>query len=216
MSPLESKQYLASPTEVEETTKEVLDARLTLKSGRATYLKMVVAKTQANLGMDPRSTAAASRRINDEKRTEHLLALKRAHKEYYDIVKATVSARIRPGKERNAATGFARTSMNAIVKWVRAGYDITCLAPAKVTKYELEQAVLKHKTPSQKILANRVSKFLMKLSARITDLGKTDKLAAREAAKAGAAELTALAESLSDGRKLRTGITSSRGLHAPA
>lgn len=213
---LESKHYLASPTEVEAITRAVLEARTTGGESRASYLKALVAKTQSNLGQTPRAHAVAVKQISKEQRAEQLAALKTAHIEYYAIVKTTVSALIKPGKARNSATNFARTSLATVVKWVRAGNDVTCLAPSRVTKYELEQAVKKQKAPSQTILANRVTKYLSELRTRIAELSKADKAAAHKAAVSGAAELTALALDLGGRTPHRGTVRAERRPHVSA
>lgn len=173
---LESKHYLASPTEVEAITKAVLEARTTGGENRASYLKALVAKTRDNLGLPPRERhAPAGAPLSAEKRDEHLRALEAAHAEYYAIVDTTARAIVGKGDALNAATNFARTATSTVRSWIRVGGDIARIAPGKVTKAYLQTVARTSKKTSSRVLTNRVNKYADKFMLQVVKLGEADK-----------------------------------------
>lgn len=217
MSPVESKHCLATPTEIRALTRKVLDAHITGDESRAWYLKALVAKTLALIDTAGRRKATSA---------EQLAALEAAHKEYYKDVMAAVRERIGPGKPPilntkgkpytvNSASNFARSSLATLVAWIRLGNNITRLTPATVTKSAITKEVKQQRQPSLTIVANRALKAGKKMLAEVDELSASDKQAALKTIDEFIAELEAKRHECG-GRKIRTGISSGRGLHIPA
>lgn len=179
---LESKHYLASSTEVEAITKAVLEARATGGESRASYLKVLVAKTRERLGMPPRQRhAPAIGHLSTQKRDEHVAALKSVHKELYAIVDATVRSLGRTGKTLNRDTNFARTAVSTVKSWIRVGGDIARLAPGMVTKSYLATVARSTKKTSPKVLTNRVRKYADRFMLQVVKLDDLNRDIARAA-----------------------------------
>lgn len=214
---LESKHFVASPTDVEEITKAVLDAQLTGTGGRADYLKALIATTQHALGSPPKQRNAPSSKIVAETRVRHLLALEETHKIFYGSVDKAAREILglgRNAKELNRRTNFARSAMSTVRAWIRVGNDITGLAAARVTKSSLAVIAKKQKVTSPKVLTNRVRKYQNRFLQNVIKLSETDKDAARETLETIMAKLQATLDTMRTDTVHRR--RSDRGLHAAA
>src|SRR5690242_1993333 len=122
---LESKHYVATAEDVAAIAREVLNAQKQGSEGRATYLRALIATTQAELGQNPRQRSGEIAKVKDEARDEQLAALEKVNERFYAIVVRIAKDKIegpdRGGRELNRRTTFARTSLSAIRRWVRAG-----------------------------------------------------------------------------------------------
>lgn len=225
MSPLESKHFIASPTDVAVITKAVLDARLRNTGSRADYFKALLATTQAALGVAPRQRQVTNpTKIPEKVWSKHLAALEEQNKIFYDEVVKTTKEFLGPNydpDELQSSTGFARSSVSTLRTWIRAGNDITDLVAAKTKKSELGKAAKKQKRTSPRVLSNRVRKHGDRFQAAIAKVGEAklaeaDAAAVRENLEAVKASIQQTLDKLNGGRKIRASVSSSRGLHAPA
>lgn len=195
---LESKHFVASPTDVEAITKAVLDAQLSNREGRATYLKALIATTQDALGILSKAHRGATGKTSAETRVQQILAVEQTHKVFYAAV--CKAARDHLGKrsaiELNRATNFARSNKSMLVRWLRAGNDIAGLSAAKVTKASLAVEAARARTPSVKILTNRARRITDSSLATIKKLIAADPRAGQAAARALAEKLAALASAV--------------------
>jgi hypothetical protein len=182
---LESKHYLASPTDVEAITRSVLEAQTKNSGGRATYLMALIATTQHALGIAPRQRQAPnSGKISRELREKHLAALDAQNEIFYAAVmkaaREILGANIDP-IELNRRTNFARSAVSTVRRWIRIGNDITTLVAAKTTKSSLAVAARREKQTSPKVLTNRVRKYGDRFLLTVVKLGESDAKIAREA-----------------------------------
>lgn len=100
-------------------------------AGRTTYLRTLLAATQAELGKKGQEPPV------------QLAALKTVHERFYALVLDAAEPFVPKGtKDRavalHARANFARTSLSALRGHVRAGGDLATLTPAKVTKASLK------------------------------------------------------------------------------
>jgi hypothetical protein len=180
---LESKHYVATAEDVAAIARDVLNAQKEGSEGRATYLRALVATTQAELGLSPRQRSGEIGKVKDEERDAQLAALEAVNKRFYAIVIKLAKERIegpdRGGLQLNRRTGFARSSMATVRKWVRAGNDITTVVASRVTKRMLTVAG-RRKGPSAKVLGNQTRRYSTRLESTLSSLAQADLDAAKE------------------------------------
>lgn len=185
MTSLETKGYVASDADIEALVKQVLSASQDVESGRATYLRSLVATTQNELGAKPRVRSSGKiPKLTPEQIEGQLAALAKTHARFYEHVVKVASADIPAGKtqalELNRRTNFARSAVSTVRGWIKDGNDITAVAAVRVTKAQLavRAGPRKARPPNVKRLkaaAERQSKGLIKT---LLELAESDKEAA--------------------------------------
>jgi hypothetical protein len=184
MSSLETRHYVATLEDVAAITREVIAAQKSGQQSRNTYLSAVIATTQKELGERPRLRSASPMKLSEEERAEQLAALESVGERFYGaVVKAArelIGGADRGGRELNRRTTFARTSLSAIRRWVKAGNDITSLVAGRTTKAALATPG-RRKGPSVKVLGNQTRRYGSRLEKTLSTLAQADAEAAREA-----------------------------------
>lgn len=177
------KQQAAALERVTAIAKEVLNAQKQGSEGRANYLRELVLATQLELGQNPRQRSGEISKVKDEEREEQLTALETVHSRFYAIVMRIARDKIegpdRGGLQLNRRTGFARSSMSTIRKWVRAGNDVTGLVASRIIKRMLVIPG-RRKGPSVKVLGNQARRYGTSLEATLVTFAHADADAARE------------------------------------
>jgi hypothetical protein len=175
---LETKHYVATLEDVADITREIISAQKAGAEGRATYLRVLIATTQSELGQHPRQRTVDTAKLSDAERETQLAALETVGKRFYDVVtkaaKALIDGPDRGGLELNRRTTFARTSLSAIRRWVTAGNDITNLAAGRTTKASLVVAG-RRKAPTAKVLSNQTKRYAARLERTLATLAITDR-----------------------------------------
>src|SRR5487761_521159 len=146
---------------------------------RQTYLRVLAARTIQALGAPLRANNAKGGKLTEEEQTPPMAALEATHATLYAIVTAVADDSLAdvPSKdralERNRRTNFARTALYAIRAYVKAGRDLTALAPARITK----PALAVRATPAQaspKRLRSRVARLSKGFMAAVLELAEND------------------------------------------
>lgn len=154
MRTLETRSFVATPADVESVARQ----HITGMQVPATYLRMLIATTQSELGVEPRQrTAARIGKLDADTLTLHLTALDAVHDRFYTIVLRVAQESYKGARERNAATNFARTAVSTLRSWIRANHDIRDLAAARATKESLRRA-----TPTRSRAGPRRTRGLVK------------------------------------------------------
>lgn len=185
MSSLEAKKYVATLEDVARITRDVLEAHKLRTGGVATYLSSLIATTIAELGENPRQRAGGSTgKLSAEETAEQLAALQTVSDRFYAVVVKTAREKIdtpdKGGLILNKRTGFARSSLSTVRKWVRHGNDITSLVPGRTTKAALYIPSRRKGGPSPKVLGNRSRRFAVGLETALKALAAADRGAAVE------------------------------------
>lgn len=151
---------------------------------RGTYLQTLTAEVQRELGVEPRTNNATKRgRLSNEAQATQLAAIAAVHARFYAIVVDTVEKSLAgiPSKEwpseKNRRTNFARTALYAVRLYVRAGKDLTAVAPGKLTKSALAVTVV-GTTASPRRLKGRVERASKAFVKSLLALSEADKDAA--------------------------------------
>lgn len=172
-------------TQVRDLTAAYIAANGTLDATKTTYLRTLLTETLHELKAEPRTNNGKARRnLTDEQRAVQLAAIAAVHARFYAIVNEVVDASLSnvPSKdhvlERNRRTNFARTAVYALRLYVRAGKDLTLVAPARATKSTLA-VTLAPPIRSPKRLKNRVERASKAFVTALLELGESDQATAR-------------------------------------
>lgn len=172
-------------TTVRDLTTAYVEALASTENTRTTYLRMLVEETQRELGAQPRTNNATKRakQLSDDDRARQLTALATVHARFYAIVNEVVDASLKEvhakdrALEKNRRTNFARTAIYAIRMYVRAGKDLTALAPGKLSKSSLAVAVAPAALTPRR-LKGRVERASKAFVTSLLALGEADRDAA--------------------------------------
>lgn len=190
MSSLDSRNFVATPADIAAIAKAYSEALDSSANTRGTYLRALIATTQHELGAKPRvrSSAEDSPTLDKAAVEIQLAALEQVNANFYEIVLDNVSG---SPEERNRRSGFARSAVSTVRAYVRAGFDITLLAAARVTKAALAAAVptRKPRQVSVTVLRNRADRTLATLYKIGDALAKADKGQAVEVLEAAMSKL---------------------------
>lgn len=153
---------------------------------RTTYLRTLVDASIRELGIEPRANSVrkGAKSINQEEQARQLAAVAAVHARFYLIVNEVVDASLAdvPSAEhtleRNRRTNFARTALYAVRLFIRAGKDLTAVAPKRVTKSAL---AVESRPPvrSPVRLKSRVERASKVFVTALLELGEADQSAAR-------------------------------------
>lgn len=136
MRTLESRSFVATPADVETLARQ----HITGLQIPVTYLRVLIASTQSELGSEPRQrTSPRIGKLDADTTALHLTALNAVHDRFYTIVLRVAHETYKGARERNAATNFARTAVSTLRSWIKAGHDIRDLAAAKASKESLRR-----------------------------------------------------------------------------
>lgn len=132
---IERRNWLATPADMRDLgAKSAQGLKLVTHVG-STFLKCLVANTQAALDITPRLRTVSRDAISDEERSEQNKAIKGVFQSFYENFVEGLPADVKRDKLRlKSAVAFAHSARSELKTWLQAGHDVTTLAPAKVTK----------------------------------------------------------------------------------
>jgi molybdenum-dependent DNA-binding transcriptional regulator ModE len=195
---LESKDFLASPTDIEKITRDVMQAQATGSSGRASYLKALAAVTRQELGMG--AVRKHPQPVTHEERARHTDALEAVDKRFYAIVLRTIGDKC-SAIERNRRSNFARSARSMLLSWIRAGNDIAALDPARVTKASLVVDTRARRLPSTHILTKQANRYIEHFEGVLEKMAEADEDAAAETLKEAVEHFQELHAQLTTGKR---------------
>jgi hypothetical protein len=156
---IEKHNYVATEAQVEALAREHHSSAAALNRSNLTYLRIIIAGCQAELG-GKRGRAPAPE--------AQMSVLEKVHGKFYaavlrGVVTEDVAAddtldrteRGRRQLERNSRSGFARSSATTVRNFIRAGLDIRGIDVMTVTKSQL-QKLSKPETPSADKITQRI------------------------------------------------------------
>lgn len=184
MTTLESRDFIATESDIQDLTKRRISASKQLDNSSETYLKVLVATTQAELGSSPRQRQVRGEVAADDIPIQ-LAALEAVHTRFYAVVIATLQASLTGRNVKTQAQRKAtkeRTYKHLVRSWIKAGHDVRTLAAAKVTKPMLERELPDRPAAAQaKTLKRRALGVADRLVALAGEAAKTDRPSAVEA-----------------------------------
>lgn len=157
-------------TNIREIAQGIMSASDHISAGRTTYLRTLLAATQAAIGK------------RGQDKPVQLAALGEVHQRFYAVVLEAAEAFVPRGtKDRAVAlhsrANFARTSLSALRGHVRAGADLMALKPEKVTKTSLKVRAGPTRPPSIRRLTQRAEVASKRVVALLMGLADIDKAA---------------------------------------
>lgn len=183
---LEARAFIASrDDDIDALVTQFIEAQNALITAKGTYLKVLLATTQAELHLKPRKVRA--RRLEALPAPDvpvHVMALESVHKRFYVKLLAGYKAKGLLPAEVNKKTSFARSYKSVVRTWIRSGRNIGSLAAGTITR----DALLLQPKRSK---GARMPKLLRSIDRRVRALA-IDRKTRVETAQA----LTTLASSL--------------------
>jgi hypothetical protein len=157
---IEKRSYLATDEQIRALAAANYQAGADLTNTGSTYLRILIAGTQAELGSTPRLRAVRGAKDAAPEMEAALNALQAVHERYYALVLEAITTedvedkptlrkaeKSRRALERNRRGNFARTSASLVRAYIRAGCNILALVVPTATKSLLRSAVLQKKAP---------------------------------------------------------------------
>lgn len=177
---LQSRGYVATPTDIEKLAREILHARTLDFTARGEFLRAVAATTIDRLGARQRQRTGTGDPLTEKAKGEQLEALETVYKPFYAaVVKAAKESMTERGeagsKKLNAETTFARSSVTALRNWIRAGNDITLLAASRLKRDMLKVDTGRKRAASPNTLERQTLKAAETLTGRAKALAAADK-----------------------------------------
>lgn len=185
---IETNQYIATAGDVEKLALSILSADQQSLGGMGTYLKALVATTQAELGSPPRMRNVRTDRLSDEEATAHLKGFEAVAKRFYDAVMKAAEPLYTDSEERRSRTGKFRSAGSTVRGFIRANNDVRALAAHKVTKAALATPRSKRKF-SVDALKKRALSTTEQLVGIVKNLSAANSAEAKEAVQLIMAQL---------------------------
>jgi hypothetical protein len=185
---IESKNFVATAGDIHKLAGLILDSELASVSGRGTYLKALVATTQAKLDSPPRQRNGNAARLDEDGVKEQLTAFEAVYAAFHaEVVKVAEATLPEPDADMmRSRTGFSRSSGATVRSYIRAGNDIRVLAAHRAVKASLAVPRTKRKLTVE-AMRKRADVLTGELSAVLKTLYAADKDVAHDAAEAGMA-----------------------------
>lgn len=181
---IESKGYIASVKDIEQLVTERCNSVNYMADSRATYLRALIATTQAKLGINPKAVRTGAT-ADAETIQSHALALEEIHTLFYEAVqRAAKTASIHSDEQRPKADVvasrivFARSAYSTVRSYlVRGKKPLNSIIAAKATKAGLASQTPKRQTSGapRTIKADTVLKQGKGMLEKILISAQTDK-----------------------------------------
>jgi hypothetical protein len=148
---LAKHHYVATEAQVESLAREQYSAASQMAVANSTYLRVLIAGCQAELGQRRRGPVRADAQME---------VLEKVHARFYaavirgvttdDVAQDDSLDRTERGRrqlERNRRSGFARSAATTLRNYVRSGGDLRALEVDSVSKGDLQKFVAAHEAP---------------------------------------------------------------------
>lgn len=183
MSTLEARNYVANDADIRTLAKAHKSASEAMRNVPRVYHRAIVATTIHELGVAIRVRFGKVQKLKPEEQTTQLAALQKVHDRFYAIVLEEESEGLPAGKGRaqelNRRTNYARTALRAARNWIKAGNDLTSVAPGRITKGSLD-VTPRARIPSPGRVKKRAEKASKLTVATLMELATVDKVAAAQ------------------------------------
>ena len=175
---------MTTDNEIRNITSQYIEAVTGGETVKQTYLRALVSDTIRELGSEPRANNAQQRKpLKPEEQERQLAAVAAVQARHAPLIDEVVDksledvpAKERP-KERNRRTNFARTAVYAVRRYIKAGKDLTALAPGRATKVSME-VTLAPRPATPRRLKGRVERLSKNFMAAVLELSEADQQAA--------------------------------------
>lgn len=165
-----SKEFVTAPADIQKLAASILSAEHSSTTGRATYLRSLVAVVQQTLGGKPvlRVTGRPRRPEIDDA----VAAFEVANETFYGAVLEAVPKDTTP-EERQSKTSFARSASATLRRALKAGWNPLGEACTAVSKGRLAAFSREHYPslpPTVNVLERRVMRYTQKVADMVAAL----------------------------------------------
>lgn len=184
---IESKGYVATKADIVDMVKQRWSASNVISSTNNTYLKVLVASTQHELGL---TVMRASKAQSDDETIEaHIEALDKLHASWYKVmIDTALTLDIpadddrKPNEVANSRCGFARSSYTTLRNWMLRGrHSLKEITAKTANKEALYQDTPKRESGPPKALQRKpIQKATERILGMILTAAKTDAKTALE------------------------------------
>lgn len=188
---IESKGYVATVADIHALCVARIEASNLFSDSRTTYLRALIATTQAELGIKPQGIRTSKGEADEKTIKEHADALSVVHDKFYAAVQeAAKSVPVDPLDNRTKSDivasriVFARSAYSTVRTWiVRGKHSLASINAAKAVKHKLAGDTPKRVTKpgGQAVIRFRPAAIMRNAQAmldRIVEAGKVDREAA--------------------------------------
>lgn len=174
---IEKHHYVATEAQIETLAREHYTSSAAINRSNSTYLRVLIVGCQAELGHKRGRAPGPEAQMS---------VLEKTHDKFYAAVLRGVTTddvqpddkldrteRGRRQLERNARSGFARSSATTVRNFIRAGGDLRGLDAPTVTKSQLQKAS-KPETPATDRISARISKAELALVRAVRTQARGD------------------------------------------
>lgn len=181
MSTLETRNYVANLNDIRALAKAHRSASATIADVPRTFLRALVATTIHTLDVPVRVRFGKVAKLDADGQAAQLAALQKVYDPWYAVVVEEESEGLPAGKGRaeelNRRTNRYRTQLRAARNWIKAGNDLTSVAPGRITKRSLDVAP-RVRPPDPGRVKKRTEKRSKDAVAALMELATVDKVAA--------------------------------------
>lgn len=161
-----SNQFVTTPADVTKLAASIMNADTALIGGRATYLRSLLAATQAELAGKPIQRVTGRPKRPDLEGA--VTAFEKANETFYAAVLAAVPEGLTPD-ERQSKTSFARSASATLRGALRTGWNPLGASATSITKGVLTTWVASHREP-RPVSPVRVEKRVLAYVGRMAEL----------------------------------------------
>lgn len=188
---IESKGYVATVADIHALCVQRIESSNIFSESRTTYLRALIATTQAELGIKPQGIRTSKGEADADTIKQHADALSIVQDRFYEAVQAAAKAvAIDPSDTRSrvdvvaSRLVFARSAYSTVRAWiVRGKHSLASINASKAVKYKMAEDTPKREArPGGKPLTRFKPAVIMRSAQsmldRIVEAGKTDREAA--------------------------------------
>jgi hypothetical protein len=177
---IETKNFIATASDIQKLAGAIIDGEQQGARGRGTYLKALIATTQAELGAAPRVRNGKGEKLSEKEVDEHLKALQKVFNNFHAAV-LHVAKNTLPDPDAKLIrqrTGFSRSAGSTVRGFIRAGGDIRAVAAHRATKAALATPRTRRRI-SPEALQSRAQSLGSQLEQIVKSLNAVDKVRAQ-------------------------------------
>lgn len=170
MKSLKARLFVATTADIEVLTKEYLAGVVAAEGSRGTYLTVLIATTQDEVGATPRKERAGKpAKLTQNEIAADRQALRVVHNRFFKAVKkAAADSGLKEPELSKKIKKFC-SSASTFMSFIKAGGDLRALVAERETKYSLREAT----HPSRESKVHQLQRAVTRYVKRTEKLART-------------------------------------------